>query len=300
MENQNFKKSMFGGFDRDEVLDYVDKITIDHKNKIDDLQVQIKKDSAQKIQLKEDLEQVRRDLEIERKENERVKQLNIDLGKRIKTIISENEALKETTKNITSDLQERLKRAEEELKEKSERLLSYTRLGIDAEKVMKEAEERARSVTSKANNQSAQLLLKANEEAKEIVQKAQKESQKVKDEMKFIEATLLKLKAKANKDAELIISEAKERANKIDAVTKERLTKINAEINKHNEQVGQIKRSLLTLTRQAAISIDQIPENAFTHIKFEHLSTPIQQVQQQENQKSQFQQTSEQDQNQKK
>lgn len=296
MDNQNFKKSVFGGFDRDEVLDYVDRMTEEYKSKIDDLEVQIRKDTAQKTQLQVDLEEAKKELEREKKDNERTQQLNVDLGKRIKTIMAENEELKTNMDKSNSDLEEILRKTKEELADKTERLLGYTRLGINAEKVMKDAEERARVVTSKANNQSAQLLLKANDESKEIVSKAKQESEKIKqelkeyciktkDEMKDIETTLSNIKSEAKKEADLIIKEAKERANKIDIITKERLSKVNAEINKYNQQMLQNKKNLLNMSMTMTANLQSIQDNIFETIKFESLNTqPNQDKKEQENQ----------------
>lgn len=284
MDNQSFKKSVFGGFDRDEVLDYVDKITMEYKEKIDNLEVQIRKDTAQKTQLQVDLDEANKKLEIEKKDNERTQQLNVDLGKRIKVVMAENEELKANLDNHNTDLELKLKETQEELADKTERLLGYTRLGINAEKVMKDAEERARVVTSKANNQSAQLLLKANDEAKSIVENAKKESEKIrqelkeyciktKDEMKDIEATLSNIKSEAQKEADLIINQAKEKAAKIDVITKERLDKVNAEIEKYNQYILQNKKNMLEMFNSITNSLQNLPDEVFEKVNFESLSS---------------------------
>lgn len=283
MDNQNFKKSVFGGFDRDEVLDYVDKMTMEYKEKIDNLEVQIRKDTAQKTQLQVDLDEANKKLELEKKDNERTQQLNVDLGKRIKIIMAENEELKANLDSHNTDLELKLKEVQAELADKSERLLGYTRLGISAEKVMKDAEERARVVTSKANNQSAQLLLKANDEAKSIIEQAKKESEKIrqnlkeyctktKEEMKDIESTLSNIKSEAQKEADLIINQAKEKAGKIDAITKDKLDKVNAEIEKYNQYILKNKKNMLEMFNSINNSLQNLPDEVFEKVSLESLS----------------------------
>ena len=283
MDNQNFKKSVFGGFDRDEVLDYVDKMTMEYKEKIDNLEVQIRKDTAQKTQLQVDLDEANKKLELEKKDNERTQQLNVDLGKRIKIIMAENEELKANLDSHNTDLELKLKEVQVELADKSERLLGYTRLGISAEKVMKDAEERARVVTSKANNQSAQLLLKANDEAKSIIEQAKKESEKIrqnlkeyctktKEEMKDIESTLSNIKSEAQKEADLIINQAKEKAGKIDAITKDKLDKVNAEIEKYNQYILKNKKNMLEMFNSINNSLQNLPDEVFEKVSLESLS----------------------------
>lgn len=278
MDNQNFKKSVFGGFNRDDVLDYVDKLTNEYKTKIDDLEVEVRKITAQKTQLQVDLEDLNKKLDLEKRDNERAQKLNVDLGKRIKMVMAENDELKSNTETSNSELEEKLKKTQESLEEKSERLLDYTRLGINAERIMKDAEEKARIVTAKAHNQSEQLLLKANDEAKETLTRAKEEAQRVrkelqeycirtKEEMRDIETTLANIKYKAQKEADLILNLAREKSNKIDEITKDRLGTINLEVDKHKDKLLRSKQNMIDSILSFVDDLKNIPDDLFSRIK---------------------------------
>ncbi len=286
MENQSFKKSLFGGFKREEVLEYVDGMSTQYQQEIENLNIELRRSAAEKAQLEADLDDLKHQLQkqqeqIEKLEqvlckqktdNDRLQELNIAVDKNAKEVHAQN-----------VELGRQLNQAREELEQKTARLEQIEEVGFNAEKVMAEANSRATTVLADANNRAASMLTDAGKQSRESVENARKKAEEIvvkateeadhlrlaaqdfnqqsKRKMDDLAAELNDKEKKANIKASQILREAQEEAEQILKTARKRAKLANDRYETFTDDVAEVKQSILKLLQEVEIKISQVDEN---------------------------------------
>lgn len=286
MENQSFKKSLFGGFKREEVLEYVDGMSTQYQQEIENLNIELRRSAAEKAQLEADLDDLKHQLQkqqeqIEKLEqvlckqktdNDRLQELNIAVDKNAKEVHAQN-----------VELGRQLNQAREELGQKTARLEQIEEVGFNAEKVMAEANSRATTVLADANNRAASMLTDAGKQSRESVENARKKAEEIvakateeadhlrlaaqdfnqqsKRKMDDLAAELNDKEKKANIKASQILREAQEEAEQILKTARKRAKLANDRYETFTDDVAEVKQSILKLLQEVEIKINQVDEN---------------------------------------
>lgn len=286
MENQSFKKSLFGGFKREEVLEYVDGMSTQYQQEIENLNIELRRSAAEKAQLEADLDDLKHQLQkqqeqIEKLEqvlckqktdNDRLQELNIAVDKNAKEVHAQN-----------VELGRQLNQAREELEQKTTRLEQIEEVGFNAEKVMAEANSRATTVLADANNRAASMLTDAGRQSRESVENARKKAEEIvakateeadhlrlaaqdfnqqsKRKMDDLAAELNDKEKKANIKASQILREAQEEAKQILKTARKRAKLANDRYERFTDDVAEVKQSILKLLQEVEIKINQVDEN---------------------------------------
>lgn len=286
MENQSFKKSLFGGFKREEVLEYVDGMSTQYQQEIENLNIELRRSAAEKAQLEADLDDLKHQLQkqqeqIEKLEqvlckqktdNDRLQELNIAVDKNAKEVHAQN-----------VELGRQLNQAREELEQKTARLEQIEEVGFNAEKVMAEANSRATTVLADANNRAASMLTDAGKQSRESVENARKKAEEIvakateeadhlrlaaqdfnqqsKRKMDDLAAELNDKEKKANIKASQILREAQEEAEQILKTARKRAKLANDRYETFTDDVAEVKQSILKLLQEVEIKINQVDEN---------------------------------------
>ncbi len=286
MENQSFKKSLFGGFKREEVLEYVDGMSTQYQQEIENLNIELRRSAAEKAQLEADLDDLKHQLQkqqeqIEKLEqvlckqktdNDRLQELNIAVDKNAKEVHAQN-----------VELGRQLNQAREELEQKTARLEQIEEVGFNAEKVMAEANSRATTVLADANNRAASMLTDAGKQSRESVENARKKAEEIvvkateeadhlrlaaqdfnqqsKRKMNDLAAELNDKEKKANIKASQILREAQEEAEQILKTARKRAKLANDRYETFTDDVAEVKQSILKLLQEVEIKISQVDEN---------------------------------------
>lgn len=286
MENQSFKKSLFGGFKREEVLEYVDGMSTQYQQEIENLNIELRRSAAEKAQLEADLDDLKHQLQkqqeqIEKLEqvlckqktdNDRLQELNIAVDKNAKEVHAQN-----------VELGRQLNQAREELEQKTARLEQIEEVGFNAEKVMAEANSRATTVLADANNRAASMLTDAGKQSRESVENARRKAEEIvvkateeadhlrlaaqdfnqqsKRKMDDLAAELNDKEKKANIKASQILREAQEEAEQILKTARKRAKLANDRYETFTDDVAEVKQSILKLLQEVEIKISQVDEN---------------------------------------
>lgn len=286
MENQSFKKSLFGGFKREEVLEYVDGMSTQYQQEIENLNIELRRSAAEKAQLEADLDDLKHQLQkqqeqIEKLEqvlckqktdNDRLQELNIAVDKNAKEVHAQN-----------VELGRQLNQAREELEQKTARLEQIEEVGFNAEKVMAEANSRATTVLADANNRAASMLTDAGKQSRESVENARKKAEEIvakateeadhlrlaaqdfnqqsKRKMDDLAAELNDKEKKANIKASQILREAQEEAEQILKTARKRAKLANDRYETFTDDVAEVKQSILKLLQEVEIKVNQVDEN---------------------------------------
>lgn len=286
MENQSFKKSLFGGFKREEVLEYVDGMSTQYQQEIENLNIELRRSAAEKAQLEADLDDLKHQLQKQQEQmekleqvlckqktdNDRLQELNIAVDKNSKEVHAQN-----------IELGRQLNQAREELEQKTARLEQIEEVGFNAEKVMSEANSRATTVLADANNRAASMLTDAGKQSRESVENARKKAEEIvakateeadrlrlaaqdfnqqsKRKMDDLTAELNDKEKKANIKASQILREAQEEAEQILKTARKRAKLANDRYETFIDDVAEVKQSILKLLQEVEIKINRVDEN---------------------------------------
>ncbi|MCL2095623.1 MAG: DivIVA domain-containing protein [Oscillospiraceae bacterium] len=194
-ENLNYFRESFRGFNRDDVAEYIAKLSKDYAQNESGYKEQIAKLQAQVTELNNKAEnQKPPDISRELEEIRTLKE-NLDL------LNSKNEKLKENldlSELENSELKEKLRRLEEQLKEAQ----SQSRSEISGE------EEIYKSVMEKL----AQTVYSANKSAEDVIEKAELEASGI---IAKAEQEAFGITAKANQKRESVDEDCKEKTLKL-------------------------------------------------------------------------------------
>ncbi len=188
MDNNNFKKSVFGGFDRNEVMSSIEQISQKYKVELDEVQSQknklqasletLTKDYNEKIEHIKKLQQL---VIKQNADNDRLKQLNIAAERQAQqtanTISQSSQdhseqmsALNDRIVKLNDD-NDALTRERDELQAQielnSEKIKRIDEAGFTAEKLVSEAQNRSTQTLAEANNKVSAILTEAAKKAKE-------------------------------------------------------------------------------------------------------------------------------------
>ena len=178
MENNIFKGSLFGGFNRQDVMNYIEKasresaVLLQEKDaQISALEQQVRQLSAQQKALQEELQQTKQSCE----------QANDALATAHENWLSTQAALQEAQARSQQDAQElqRLSAAAEALQAEVE---EYHTLKNNIAEVEVDAKHRAATIVAEAEKEARTLVQKAREQAENILQEAGAQAEKTRSE----------------------------------------------------------------------------------------------------------------------
>ncbi len=251
MENNTFKGSFFGGFNRQDVMNYIEKAS----RESDEL---LRANQEQLHAMEEELNRMRGDLE----------QLQAALDDASAARDAAQSELKEVS-GVNAGLKEALERAQAQNRRDAEELQSlrataaalqpevdeYHQLKNNIAEVELDARHRADAIRSKAKTEAETLLNKAREEAKTLQAAAAAKAEKTISD--------------ANANADVI----RQRADQHMVLTRQQ---IKALLTSCQSQYEQIMEGYKTAALQAATSLQKAQEN-MTHLPavFEKISDGI-------------------------
>lgn len=286
MENQSFKKSLFGGFNRKDVLNCVDELSAAHKKEMDDLEAEKAKIVEEKSNIEGLLKTAQdsiaeKDAQIERLQqlvksqnvdNDRLKQLNISVERKSKEVMARNLQLE---KDLTA--------LKKQLEEANQRLDTIDASGFTAEQLVEEANNRSTAALAEANNKASAILTqaakkaadsveqanrkaedilsKANEEVSAIRNQTQEYNQQVKKRMGEMAAEISEKEKKASIHASELIRDAQVKSEEILKAAKQKLKDADAQYEKFLQEVKDVRLSALKILKEAEVKIDHLGSN---------------------------------------
>lgn len=172
MENtKNFSTSVFGGFKKEAVTEYVDSLITDYDSKIADLTEQLTQKDKEIVELKDIIE------------------------KQYAKIMLETSAKEEA--------QEKVKESEETINKLQEKLDPYLKAGVEADFIIKNIQKESDEISARLKNQieaatkqARQIIADAKSEAEEISRKAREKEKKEREDLVECQKTIETQKAR--------------------------------------------------------------------------------------------------------
>lgn len=311
MDSQNFKKAVFGGFDREDVLEYVDDLSTRYKKEIEKSNSNSRRFEDEKSQLRAEIDDSKANSE---KLNAKISELSHNVADLSRERVAQQESIEKLEQvilnqkkeidrssqlNITAEknkyeLEQKNKELSDMLAEKAERLEEIEKIGFNAERLISEATARATATLADANNRATYILTDAakksqaqmadaQEEAKQIASKAnddagkflaslQEDKARMLKELDDLQLDLSEKQKRAGNDADKIILEANKKAEQIIAVAHGKTVAAKAEYAEFAKDVGEVKANMLSLLRGIEKKIDTL-DSVFSQ-KSESVYTP--------------------------
>lgn len=262
MENSNFKKTVFGGFDRQEVMEQIEQISEKYKAELEEVSAQkaklqshietLTKDYNEKIEHIKKLQQL---VIKQNADNDRLKQLNISAEKNsqeiAQSIAQNNEKFNLQIADLTTKISE-LSTQNSTLTEEKEKLIAQINLNSEKIKRIDEAGFTAEKLVSEAQFRSTQTLSEANNKVSAILQEAAKKAKEKVDSATLAASEII---AKAHNESDRIKSIAQD----YNQQTKRKINDITSEISE-KEKKASIRSA--EIVREANIRAEEIVKSA--------------------------------------
>ena len=259
MMNNNTFRSAINGFNRQDVIAYIEKAQREAAEHAQELEAQLE-------ELRKCEDWLRSELDKMTEENDALRAQYAEMSERQERTASDLSIAADKAAALEQEVQAacaehaslsaQLQDAKDEVTIAHMEKENVAQLELDARKraddVMKDAENRAESLLAQARAQAQALLTNANQEAETLVSTANEKAE-----------TLV---STASAKAEMLVSAAHEKAEEIRAAMEVHVVQTSAEANKLISSVDAITAHVSAELRKMDVAITQLPIN-FNHLK---------------------------------